>query len=302
MTIRFNCPKCGELIAFADKYQGKRAKCINCGQLFIIPSKDNETARKVEPPKEFLKPEPGFYREVFINSWTLFTRRENITGLVFITAAVCFEFFTGHTDYSWTFGGFRVQAPCGLIITLIVWGCLFWYYMEIISMMANEVDEMPEVDMGDIFGFIWNVVKSLAVFVFAFIVVELPCILYITISGDRGPDRSIITIILSFMGLFLFPMAILLLGVAGEAGLLLRPDYFFKPIVGAFRPYLVVVGLFIAAVQLQLMTKGYGQVMGKSSLIISLNLLAGLGVQVIAIIAMRSMGLFYRHYRCYFDW
>jgi hypothetical protein len=161
---------------------------------------------------------------------------------------------------------------------------------------------MPEVDMGDIFGFIWNVVKSLAVFVFAFIVVELPCILYITISGDRGPDRSIITIILSFMGLFLFPMAILLLGVAGEAGLLLRPDYFIKPIAGAFRPYLVVAGLFIAAVQLQLMTKGYGQVMGKSSLIISLNLLAGLGVQVIAIIAMRSMGLFYRHYRCYFDW
>ena len=27
-----------------------------------------------------------------------------------------------------------------------------------------------------------------------------------------------------------------------------------------------------------------------------------LGVQVVAIVAMRSIGLFYRHYACYFPW
>ncbi len=302
MTIRFNCPNCGELIAFADKHQGKRAKCIYCGQLFIIPSSDNETAQKAEPPKEIQEPEPGFYREVFANSWSLFAKPGNITGLIFIAAAVCFEFFTGHTDYSWTYGGFRFQAPCGFVITLIVWGCLFWYYMEIISLTANDVEEMPEVDMGDIFGFTWNAFKSLFVFIFALIVVELPCIIYISISGDRGPDRSIITIILCLAGLFLFPMAILLLGVAGDIWLLFRPDYFVKPVVKAFPPYLIVVGLFVAAFQLQLMTKGYEQVMDESSVLIGMHLLAGLGVQVIAIISMRSIGLYYRHYRCYFIW
>jgi len=27
-----------------------------------------------------------------------------------------------------------------------------------------------------------------------------------------------------------------------------------------------------------------------------------LGLQVVAIIAMRAIGLFYRHYTCYFQW
>ena len=105
MTIQFNCPNCDAVIAFDDKHIGKRAKCTTCGQRLIIPSESHTTAKRFEEPEEKGEPIPGFYRAVFVDSWKLFVRAQNAKGLVFVTAAVCFKFFTGHTDYSFEMGG-----------------------------------------------------------------------------------------------------------------------------------------------------------------------------------------------------
>ena len=304
MTIQFNCPNsdCNAVIAFADKHCGKRARCITCGQLLIIPSKDNEPPKKFEPPKEKGEPLPGFYRAVFVDSWRLFTRAQNATGLVFVVAAVCFKFFTGHTDYSWTMGGFRFQAPTGLLITLAVWGCLFWYYMEIIRSTAADFEELPDVDMGGFFGFIWNIIKSLSVFTIALVAVELPCIIFLVISKNAGVEWPVVSHILVLVGLFAFPMAILTFSVGRDITMVFRPDYILKPVTKAFWPYLVAVGLFVSAWELQLRTLGYGQLLGRDNLVVGLHLLANLTVQAIGIIAMRSIGLFCRHYSCHFPW
>jgi len=298
MTIRFNCPNCDELIAFADKYSGKQARCTSCGQRFIIPSGDKETPKKIEPPAEKAEPEPGFYRAVFIDSWKLFIRAQNATGLVFVIAAVCFKFFTGHTDYSFTMGMFRVQAPVGLVVTLSAWGCLFWYYMEIICATAIDTDELPDVYMGGLFGFIWNVIKSLTVFALGLVIVLLPCVIFISISGSTG----VVSHVLGIAGLFAFPMVVLTFSACGDISLAFRLNYIFKPVAKAFWPYLLAAGLFVLACELQLRTIGYGGLIGSDNLVIGLHLLANLAVQMLAIIAMRSIGLFYRHYSCYFPW
>jgi hypothetical protein len=298
MTIRFNCPSCNELIAFADKYSGKQARCASCGQRFIIPSEDKEKPKTIEPPAENAEPVPGFYRAVLIDSWKLFVRPQNVTGLVFVIAAVCFKFFTGHTDYSFTMGMFRVQAPVGLVVTLSAWGCLFWYYMEIISTTANETDELPDVYMGGLFGYIWNVIKSLTIFAIGLFAVLLPSVIFISISGSTG----VVSYVLSIVGLFAFPMAVLTFSAGGDVSMVFRPDYIFKPIARAFWPYLLIAGLFMLAWELQLRTIGYGRLIGSDNLVIGLHLLANLAVQMLAIISMRSIGLFYRHYNCYFPW
>jgi hypothetical protein len=303
MTIRFNCPKCGALIAFADKHAGKRARCLNCRERFTIPSKSEEKPGAVAAePQEKLEPMPGFYRAVFIDGWRIFTRPRNVTGLVFVAAAVCFKFFVGHTDYSWTMGEFRVQGPVGLAVTLAAWGCLFWYYTEIICSTAFDVDDLPDVDIGGLFGFIWNVVKSLSIFAFSLVLVELPCIIFLVISKGVGFESSVVAHILAVVGLFVFPMAILTLAVAGDMTLAVRPDYLLKPIVQAFWPYFAVVALFVLTWELQLKTLAYGDLQSRSSSIITLHLTANLAVQGLAILSMRSIGLFYRHYGCYFKW
>jgi hypothetical protein len=298
MTIRFNCPNCDELIAFADKYIGKQARCASCGQRFIIPSESKQIPKKVEPPAEKAEPVPGFYRAVLIDSWKLFVKPQNATGLVFVIAAVCFKFFTGHTDYSFTMGMFRVIAPVGLIVTLSAWGCLFWYYMEIICTTANYTDELPDVYMGGLFGFIWNVIKSLSIFSIGLIAVLLPSAIYTLITGSAG----VVSHALSLVGLFAFPMAVLIFSTAPEVLMVFRQDYIYKPIIKAFWPYLLVAGLFLLTWELQLRTIGYGGLIGSDNLVIGLHLLANLAVQALAIIAMRSIGLFYQHYSCYFPW
>jgi hypothetical protein len=302
MTIQFNCPNCNAVIGFEDKYSGKHAQCTSCGQRFIIPDKNYEKAEKAELPAEISGPEPGFYRAVFVDSWKLFIRPANVTGLVFVTAVVCLKFFTGHLDYSWTAGYFRFQAPVGFVITLAVWGCLFWYYMEIICSTAIELDELPDVDMGGFFGFIWNAVRSLFIFAVTLIITELPCIIFISIENSTGLESSAIRISLSIVGLFVFPIAILTVSVTSEIGILFRLKNMFKPVARAFWPYFVTVFLFVLAWQLQLMTLEYGSLTGREKLVIGLNLCANIGVQALALVAMRTIGLFYRHYACYFPW
>jgi hypothetical protein len=302
MTIQFNCPNCDSVIGFEDKYSGKRAQCTTCGERFIIPAKNFEKAEKIEPREEVSKPEPGFYRAVFIDSLKLFIRPDNATGLIFVAAAVCFKFFAGHLDYSWTVGYFRFQAPVGFVVTLAAWGCLFWYYLEIICSTAVEVDELPDVDMGGFFGFIWYIARSLFIFAVTLIIAELPCIIFISIENSTGLKSTSVRIILSLAGLFIFPIAILTVSVTSDIAILFRLKNMFKPVLKAFWPYSITVFLFVLAWQLQLMTIEYGSLIGREKLVIGLHLFANLGVQALALISMRAIGLFYRHYSCYFPW
>jgi hypothetical protein len=301
MTIQFYCPSCDSMIAFDDKHAGKRARCTTCGQIFIIPSKDGEKPKKVEHKVEKAEPDPGFYRAVFVDAWKLFVSWANATGLVFVAAAVCFKFFTGHLDYSFTVGAFRFQAPVGFVVSLVAWGCLFWYYIEIINSTAFDVEQLPEVYMGGLFGFVWNIVKSLYVFTIALVIVQLPCIIAIVILRKMAAEWPVLLHTLTLVGLFFFPMAILTIAV-GKDLTMLRPDYILTPILKVFCPYVVAAGLLIIAWQLQLWTVGYGQLPGRKIIIVGLHLLANLAVQIIAIIAMRSIGLFYRHYTCHLRW
>src|SRR4030042_3431534 len=132
MTIQFNCPHCGTIIAFDEKHSGKRARCLSCGQLFIIPSKDQEKPRKIKPEKEKPgEPLPGFYRSAFIDNWKLFAKSENITGLVFITAAVILKFFTARLNFTVTVSAIRsidIPVPLGYILHTPTLGFLFLYY------------------------------------------------------------------------------------------------------------------------------------------------------------------------------
>jgi hypothetical protein len=100
------------------------------------------------------------------------------------------------------------------------------------------------------------------------------------------------------LGLFLFPAAILTT-VAGRDLTLLRPDHLLAPVFRAFVPYMVAVSLLAAACFVQWHTTQYT---GANLITTTMHLAVNLAVQVVAIIAMRSVGLFYRHYFCYFKW
>jgi len=244
-------------------------------------------------------PEPvgGFYRGVFVDSWKVFADGENATSLVFVVAAVCFKFFLAR------------GACCLNYITFIaVWGWLFGFYFNIISEAALGSDKLPEITLGTGGMFFWNMVKPLFVFFITLFIVWMPLIIMLAMLQNRGITfRNMWQIELGprlllqaffVLGLFLFPAAILSMVVAADITLL-RPDYLFAPIRRASAPYLVVFTLLIAAAVLESQTR---QFTGANPAATVAYLALNLGVQVVAIIAMRSIGLFYRHYGCYFLW
>ena len=293
MTIQFFCPNCNEIIGFPDKHAGKRARCTSCGQLFIIPSENYKKTKKVELPKEKGEPIPGFYRAVFVDNWKLFFDSENVTSLVFVIAIVCFKFFTA-------------GSPCCAFVThYAIWGWLLGFYLNIIYETAFEIDKLPEIYLGTSITFMWYIIKPFFLFFCTMAVVQLPFIIVLVLRKDEGITFENVRQaefgllhVLFILGLLLFPIAILTTAI-GKDFTLFRPDYLLRPVFKAFLPYLVTVLLLIAAALLETRTTQYT---GSGLLRTAGHLAMNFAVQLIAIIAMRSIGLFYRHYNCHFKW
>jgi len=302
MTIQFSCPNCDAVIAFGDKHRGKRARCTACGQGFVIPLASHEKAKKTKPPKERAEPLGGFYRAAFVDSWKLFTANENVTGLVFIATAVCCKFFVARMNYTIVIPGqalvMEFPLPIGHVLTIAAWGFLFWYYMEMIYSTAFDAERLPDVIVGGVPGFFWRIVKSVYTFFIILMVVELPFIIAFLISKKAGYEWPVLTRALMLGGLFLFPMAILTAAV-GRDLTMLRPDYLLIPVFRVFWPYVAVAALLGAAALLQTQANQYA---GAALPTTAFHLILNLAVQVIAIVTMRSIGLFYRHYSCHFSW
>jgi hypothetical protein len=305
MTIQFNCPYCDAVIGFDQKYSGKRAQCTSCGQRFIIPFKSFEKAKKVKLSKdEIAVPVPGFYRAVFVDSWKLFklSASENITGLVFIIVVVCFKFFTANWNFSFFIQGkwlsFDIYVPLGWVLQAAAWGLLFWYYSEMIYATAFDEEKLPKVFLDGFYGLVWKIIRSLYTIFAIVMVVGLPYIITALIFWAVGFEWPAFLYLFLFVGLFLSPMAILNVAV-GQDLTLLRPDYLLVPIYRAFVPYIVTVLLLGAAGFVQTFAHSYT---GQSPAAAAGQLALNFAAQILMLTAMRSIGLFARHYGCHLNW
>jgi hypothetical protein len=230
---------------------------------------------------------------VFVDNWKLLFDSENTTSLVFVVAVVCFKFFTYRS------------CCCAHVTYFAVWGWLFGFYLNIIYETAFEIDKLPEIYLGSSITFLWYIIKPLFLFSITLAVVQLPCIImYIKLKEQGSSFNDILHSgfgllhVLFIFGLFLFPIAILTTSV-GQTFTMFRPDYLLGPVFKAFVPYSVTVLLLIAAALLEMRTT---QFTGAGLLTTAGYLAMNLAVQVIAIFAMRSIGLFCRHYNCYLAW
>lgn len=301
MSIEFECPECGARIAFPDEKAQTQQNCLSCGQALIIPSESHQRPEIVEPQPVITIQEPiaGFYRAVFIDTWKLFFRPENSTSLVFVIAVVCFKFFLA-------------QAFCCNYLTfIVVWGWLLGFYLNIISETALDMDKLPEIYLGTGLAFLGYIIKPFLIFFLTLLFVMLPFLVVIAICEMTGfiepetlknfNDWPLLLKILFFLCLFFFPAAVLTTAVAKDFTLL-RPDYILAPISKAFRNYFVTFILLGITVVVELNTQQFAGLENETFLPAAGKLILNLLVQLLAIFSMRSIGLFYRHYACYFKW
>ena len=246
----------------------------------------------------------GFYRAVFVDSWKLFTFNSvsNVTGLVFIAAVVCFKFIVSEMNYCFTIKGnwlsFDFYIPLGWVLHAAAWGLLFWFYSEMIYSTAFDEDNLPRAALGGFFGLIWKIFQSLYTIFIILLVVGLPYILTALIFWATSLEWPALGYLWLFVGLFLSPMAILNVAV-GRDLTLLRPDYLLIPICRAFMPYIVTVLLLGAAGFIQTQASQFA---GQRPAVVAGHLALNLAAQFLVLAAMRSIGLFARHYSCHLHW
>jgi len=244
----------------------------------------------------------------FIKSWKVFINPKNIAGLTLIIALTAFKFFIQHFNFEASVyipatGEFMtILLPFGDLMAIAAWGGLFWYYMEFIYSTAFGADTLPEAYMGGFSGFLANILKSIYTFIAAAFMVGLPMVIVFFIQQNIQTDLTWLLWTLGLAGLFAFPVTVLNVAVGRDLTMLFRYDFIVKPIIKIFKPYLVVAALVILAFFLQYKTAFYGRVMDRGTLIIAAHMVANFAVQAIIIIAMRSIGLFFRHYGCYLPW
>lgn len=299
MTITFKCPECGQLCAFGEKHAGRRARCTKCNQRFTIPAKQGENAVKIETTPEPEIPLPSFYKAALINNWKIFTDLHSITPLVFITTLVCFRFFLAHIDYSFTVGGFRVQMPLGWIVIIITWGCQTWYYMETVYAASLNDNQLPEIQIGFGFEFLWNIIKSIYLFVVAVILAEAPFLIVVAILKNIGLTQAFLLQLIMLGGAFLLPIILFILSTGRDLWIVFRVDYLVKPLIKSPLPYSVVAALIAVAAIFEWETVGYSEVRFHSHSLIALHLFTNIGSAAFTLIAMRVIGLYAYHYRGY---
>jgi len=297
MTITFYCPNCDELIAFDDKHIGKRARCQTCGTILIIPAGNNEVPQIIESEVPREEPVPGFYHALLVDTWKIFIDRRNATSLTFVVAVVCFKFFLA-------------EALCCInyITYMLVWGWLLAFYLNIIYETAFDIDKLPEIFLGTFITFVWQAMKPFLIFLFTLFVVQLPFFIILAVFRSVGLTSGsvwqlefgwrLIPQIFFVAGLFFFPIAILTVAVGKDISLL-GPVQLLKPIRQAFMPYLVVTGLLVAFCITESFTIQF--TVAPAAVTVG-HLMLNLLVQLIAIFAMRAIGLFYRHYNCHLIW
>ncbi len=81
-----------------------------------------------------------------------------------------------------------------------------------------------------------------------------------------------------------------------------RWDLIYGSIFRCFRPYAVAGGLTVIAALVQFEVAGYGQLQGAGNGAVALHLAANIAAAGLTIVAMRSVGMFCRHYWCYLRW
>ncbi len=216
-------------------------------------------------------------------------------------------------------------AGClGVIGSLIILGWYFAFLLNVAITAAAGEDDLPSLSMTE--GIVDDIIIPIVKYVGTTLVLLVPAIVYIALNaGDTvnllqamamqgvtaltdDPAAAAPLIALLLLALFLWPISILAVSLQG-LGAVVRVDLAFITIARTFVPYVLTCALVGVATygQSWLPEQLFGRInfAGGNTpwgqLILTFVVSAGL-VVYLDIVAMRVVGLYYRHYKSRFAW
>jgi hypothetical protein len=212
-----------------------------------------------------------------------------------------------------------------LLGTIIILGLYFAFLFNVISQAASGEDDLPSLALSDY----WNdTIVPLFRWIGTWAVVLLPALIYVmylsargapalatldpSVSGILGAAKDLIVLfILVLLGLFLWPMLALCVGLGGITTLG-RLDLMLVTIAKTFPAYLftaiLVMGSFFLEgfieeqVDIQIAQASGGIRTTVTAAAITTGVIGVVVASYFEIVAMRCIGLYYHHFKHKFAW
>lgn len=327
MAIFYHC-SCGQSIRLPDSAAGKKARCKQCRLVFVVPGTPPATRRpppQPEPPAEAAPPDergdepveirmpqevsetiytvPGrmdFHDEIsgpespfwkdLLSSFTFFIEPGNLITLLVITAAQFGLAALGYLPFIWFlhFGEYILLA-----------GFLCAFYFAIIRETASGEDDLPTVWFSHILD---DLIVPLLEFGCTFLAAFMPVVVLAFLDWYYSwsiPGMAFW--ILAIGGCLLWPAIILTVALGGGVGSLMPHHVVLTPLAAPLA-YLASCATILVAMAL-LIVPDLPQV---RVYVLQGGLVGSLFTSVLnvyaCVVAMRAIGLYYRHFKHKFPW
>jgi len=294
MAISCTCPKCGQFCGFKDEYAGRKVRCLSCSSRFIVPEQNGQKA--IALPAEPMEPLGGFYGSVLVDNFKVFVQKESLFGIILCIALTCFHFFAGNKDFSFTIGAFRPPLLIGWAVTFCCAGYLLWYFMEIINTTMMDNDFLPEILIGEGFVFIGEAVKSIYLFIAAFAIAVIPGAVAAALLEAVGLSYPWLKVVLAMLSLLMLPMILCLLGAGAVPWKVFRYDQIIRMMIKTVGPYILTSIILFTALIAMFLTVGLFAEQASGPLKTAALLFLRLIAVFLMLLAMRTLGLYARHY------
>ncbi len=317
MSIQTYCPKCKSVCGFSDNLAGRRAKCVNCGQLFIVPAEDDGIAVKYDLPIEKGDPLPGFYEAVFKKFFQAIFASSSIGALIFIMFLTCLWYLTGWMNFTLNFpctsGGFvSVYLPLGHFMTFICWGLIIHVFLDFayktsidiehisttvfLAFVAEEIQEIFMIP----YKICWYAAKAWYPVLCGLLVVSLPSIISIGIMELLNCDIPAVRWSLFAAGLIFWPAIFFNIARTQDFISAARLNQVWHIIIDTWPHYLFLAAVFLIPAIGMFLMPNIVKVFRIHPLLVPAALGAVCILQLLLLFAMRTTGLFDRHFRdCY---
>ncbi len=304
---------CGAHYRVPENLAGKRAKCKHCDAAIPIPAAPaseeqrpswipplvDETGGASESHVELAPVSiAGYWRDC---SWSFLFVSEpaNLITFLIIGAIAAMQPVLASMPGMFYLGIILFLAQ--VIISGWIWAFLFGVVQE----AAQGNSELPSIHMAD--GIVDNVIAPLFKFLATWVIVLIPAIIYAGIRNEgiivliNNHDPGLFGLIAA--AVFLWPMSVLVIALGGVSSFY-RFDLILGTIAKTFIPYLLAC--FLTAVALGVLwyaSRGAIQGAGAGARHpLALAMVLEVAELYAWVVAMRVIGLYYRHFKSRFAW
>lgn len=331
---------CGHSYKIPPGAVGRRARCRRCGHVARIPAADSPSPKarsaknagdagipladerdplpqvptfvppdvviEESPEEPFVVPYPRSFLADVAHSLLFFIEPENLPSLAIVWLFTAFAILSSGVSSLMLGPGFGFMlAPAFVITVVVIVGWVGSYCMRLIEETVADEDDLPGTTSG---GFFESVLRPLGLFAAAWVCLLLPVIAMAVVELTWGlPIPTLWYQMAAVAAVFMWPMAVLCVSIGGIT-VFARADLMIASVLRTFVPYLLVwlllaiTGLLTWYVCRLLATPPPGRPSPLANHPLPATVLIGWVFAYATIIAMRIIGLYYRHYKQRFAW